>query len=239
MPRRKPTIKNKTAVSGKRAKQTIKQVEITQNRIEERIESSKYSTPEQPSVRTVQQYPKKHDDMPFNYGHDMIVLLVRDPRWVHAYWEITEAKYHDARKIIGADIGSSRQVLRVYETTASPWSSFDIEIDDRSRNWYINVPKPAGTYVADIGYRTADGRFILLARSNAVTTPREGMSDVIDEEWMTIDFERMYALSGGFGFGKSSGEIKELIKKHIWEMRVSGSGWISSPSSHSALKIKK
>ena len=47
----------------------------------------------------------------------------------------------------------------------------------------------------------SSGRFYVLARSNVVTTPRAGVSDVIDENWADIDAkkaDRIYAMSGGF-----------------------------------------
>ncbi len=168
-------------------------------------------------------------EMPYNYGEDRIILLVRDPRWIHAYWEITGSKYDEVRKALGEGIRTSREIMRIYDATSSPWKSFDIDVLGGARNWYINVPEPDRTYVVELGYRTSDGRFMMMARSNAVTTPREGMSDVIDEEWMTKDFERIYAISGGFGIGKSSGEIKKLMEKHLMMLR--SSGWISSPGS--------
>lgn len=193
--------------------------------IEERIEESKYYTP-QFAEQPVQ---KNEETFPHNYGDTRIVLLVRDPRWVHAYWEVTESKYQEARTMLGNDLNSSKEIIRVHNTSRDPWSSFDITVFPGARNWYINVPEPGGSYVVDIGYLAPDGRFILMARSNMVTTPREGMSDVIDEEWMTIDFDRIYALSGGFGIGKSSGEIRKLMEKRL--MNQSASGWISSMSS--------
>jgi len=190
---------------------------------EERIEESKYFTP------PFTEQKKQEDIPPYNYGDTRIVLMVRDPRWVHAYWEITEEKYKEARQALGRDLDGSREILRVHTTSREPWASFDITIFPGARNWYINVPEPGSSYVVDIGYLATDGRFILMARSNAVTTPREGMSDIIDEEWMTIDFDRIYALSGGFGIGKSSGEIKKLMEKRL--LNQSASGWLSSLSS--------
>lgn len=172
---------------------------------------------------------KKEFDFPHAYGDNRIVLLVRDPHWLHAYWEITENKYREVSGMLGKDFSGSREILRVHNTSENPWKSFDITVSYGSRNWYINVPDANSTYVVDIGFLAPDGRFLVTARSNAVTTPRDGPSDIIDEEWMLVDFDRMYALSGGFGIGKSSGEIKELMKKHLWEQRVSG--WTASPSS--------
>jgi len=171
----------------------------------------------------------KEFEFPRAYGENKIVLLVRDPRWIHAYWEITEEKYREMKRVLSGDFDSSKEVLRVHDSTSTPWKSFDIHTSFGSKNWYINVPEPGRTYFVEIGFLTQDGRFIVMARSNAVTTPREGMSDIIDDKWMVRDFDRVYALSGGFGMGKSSGEIRELMKKHLIEMR--SSGWISSVSS--------
>lgn len=193
--------------------------------IEEKIEESKYFLPPQSAA----QAPRKEFDFPHAYGDNRIVLLVRDPHWLHAYWEITDDKYREASAILGGDFKSSREVLRIHDASTQPWSSFDINIFGGARNWYINVPRPNRTYVVDIGCISPDGRFIVMARSNAVTTPRDGPSDIIDEEWMTIDFERIYALSGGFGIGKSSAEVKKLMEKHLKAQRASG--WVSSISS--------
>jgi len=55
---------------------------------------------------------------------------------------------------------------------------------------------------------------------------------VIDEEWMAIDFEEIYALSGGYGVGSSSGEVRAR-RKRFFEQQISSpglfSGGISSP----------
>ena len=55
------------------------------------------------------------------------------------------------------------------------------------------------------------------------------MSDVIDEEWMIPDWDQMYALSGGFGIGLSSQELRQLMKKRLFS--EAASGWVSSLSS--------
>jgi hypothetical protein len=55
------------------------------------------------------------------------------------------------------------------------------------------------------------------------------MSEMIDEEWMIPDWEKIYSLSGGFGIGRGSMEIQEMFKKRF--ETESGSGWVSSISS--------
>jgi uncharacterized protein len=192
---------------------------------EELVEESKFFVP--PYAGT--DAKKKEFDFPHSYGDNKIVLLVRDPHWTYAYWEITEGKYKEVRDILGSAFNDSKEILRGYDTTSKPWKSFDVTVSYGARSWYVNVPESNRTYIVDVGFLSPDGRFIAMARSNAVTTPRDAMSEVIDEEWMTVNFERVYAISGGFGVGKSSGEIRELMKKHLFELKASG--WLASSSS--------
>src|SRR5512136_804552 len=68
----------------------------------------------------------------------------------------------------------------------------------------------------------------MLARSNCATTPRDAPSDVIDEKWMIPDweFDRIYALSGGFAVGSSSVELRNMMQKALGG--VMGSGAVGS-----------
>ena len=127
-------------------------------------------------------------EFPPGYGDNRIVAMVRDPFWLFVYWEVSRAEW-----------------LRVYDT--ENWESFDIEITGGASRWYIKVPACNRTYCVEVGYKMADGNFVALARSNWVTTPLDRMSDVIDEQWLLPDWERLYALSGGSGLGHSSGWV--------------------------------
>ena len=165
---------------------------------------------------------------------DKIVVMVRDPYWIHAYWDLSGGRIDYLRKQIGDNIiNSSKTVLRVKDVTDTnpdnPNSFYDIEVTGGARNWYINVPGSNRAYCIDMGFITSDGKFILIVRSNIVAVPREGVSDILDEEWMNVeDYDKMYALSGGFNIGLSSGELKKMMKKKIEEMVSSG----AVPSSH-------
>ena len=181
---------------------------------------------------------RKEFTFPPGYGDNKIVLLVRDPWWVFAYWEIGRDKEEDAvRKICSAGDDIEKSVLRVYDVTdikfdgANAHRSFDIDLKGLANNWYINVGTPARSWLVDIGIISRKGNFYLLARSNTINTPRFGISDQLDAEWMTPeeDYWRMFGLSGGFGIGKGSLEVRELVKKRL-EEQVS-SGGISSAAS--------
>jgi hypothetical protein len=84
-------------------------------------------------------------------------------------------------------------VLRVYDVTGIDFngnnalSSFDCSLGTHADQWYINVPSANRTYCVDLGRLLPDGSFITILRSNLVTTPRDTLSDRLDEEWMWIE----------------------------------------------------
>lgn len=175
---------------------------------------------------------------PPGYGDNKIVLLVRDPWWIFAYWEVRKDREDDiARKISDSGDERERSILRVYDVTGVNFNGhnanayFDIELKDLVSNWYINVSSPDRSWVVDIGVLTKKGAFYLLARSNMVHTPRFGMSEQLDAEWMIPEDEywKMFGLSGGFGVGKGSLEVREIINKRLEEQITSGA--ISSSAS--------
>lgn len=168
-------------------------------------------------------------EIPSRYGEDRLTLLVRDPWWIYAYWEITPQTWQEARAKVSSF--PSKEVLRVYDVTdifefrgENARGFFDIELSPFADNWYINVGNPDRSYCAELGLRTEDGRFYPLLRSNTVRTPRYGMSPITDEEWMVSEEEywKLFGLSGGYGIGKGSLEMQELFKKRFEELVSSG-----------------
>lgn len=198
--------------------------------------------PPEPSAKKTQENAEgeRPQELPDHYGDNQIFLMVRDPHWLYAYWEIQKEFEQACLNQLGGDWNFVKSVLRVYETAnqANQPSFFDIPLSGFSRKWSIEV-SPNRSYVIEIGLLHQDGRFIVLARSNRVTTPRIGMSDVIDEQWMDIDFEKMYALSGGFEVGKSSLELQKLMEERLVRAVSSGSGASAISSLTSPVKIHK
>jgi hypothetical protein len=181
---------------------------------------------------------RKRFSFPPGYGDHKIVILVRDPWWIFAYWEIRREAEEDLIKKIKIDGDDpAKTILRVYDVTGvnfngkNAHSHFDIELRGLPNNWYINVGSPDRSWIVDIGIATVKGSFYLLARSNTVRTPGYGMSEKLDAEWMTPeeDYWKMFGLSGGFGVGKGSMEVREMVRKRFEEQITSGQ--ISSSAS--------
>jgi hypothetical protein len=175
--------------------------------------------------------PRKEFRFPSGYGDNKIVLLVRDPWWLYTYWEVNKGREEEiTSKIEKAGESPAKSILRVYDVTGINFngknarSFFDIDLKGLASNWYINVNMPDSSWVVDIGIVTNKGNFYLLARSNVVRTPRFGMSDQLDAEWMAPEeeFWKMFGLSGGMGVGKGSLEVREMFRRRLEEQVTSG-----------------
>ncbi|MDD4894572.1 MAG: DUF4912 domain-containing protein [Candidatus Omnitrophica bacterium] len=198
------------------------------------IGKTKFYTAEAP--RPTRAMPQ---ELPELYGQDKIVLQVRDPRWIHAYWEVTSQTYEKLRNQLKDEFYRARRILRVYDVSQIIFNGnnahrfFDIQIGDSSTNWYIDTNGPGRSWCVDLGLLLPDGRFITIVRSNTVSMPIEGPSWVTDEEWLIPDdmFARLYGM--GFGLGKSSPIGKawqERIKRELFSGSLSSAG-ISSVAS--------
>lgn len=161
--------------------------------------------------------------LPAGYGDHRIVLMVRDPFWLFAYWEIQPDQERAVRgQLKPEDIPGLQTVLRVYDVTGINYPAqpahrhFDIGLSGLARNWHIHTDAPGRAFVVEIGLLTAAGRFLMLARSNRVTTPRSGPSDLVDEAWLTTD-EDYWKLFGasGIGPGSSPGAWSRLVSQQL------------------------
>jgi hypothetical protein len=152
--------------------------------------------------------------IPTGYGDNRIVLMVKDPWWLFAYWEIQPQTERAARgQLLPEEVAGLQSILRVYDVTgvdfpAQPANrSFDISLSGLAMNWYIQTNTPNGSFIVEIGLLTQSGRFLLLARSNRVTAPRFGPSDIVDEAWMTSDeaYWKLFGAATGLGGSSPSG----------------------------------
>jgi uncharacterized protein len=149
-------------------------------------------------------------ELPHRYGQDKIALMVRDPRWLHTYWEVTQQTIDRLQQQLGNSFHGAKLVVRVYDVTNINFNGknahrfFDIEVGFHANSWYIDSQGPGRSLCVEVGLLLQSGEFIAIARSNVVHTPLEGASWMTDEEWMVPEemFARLYGM--GFGFGKSS-----------------------------------
>ena len=171
-------------------------------------------------------------ELPSSYDQDRIILQVRDPHWLHSYWELRAQTVEGLKNKLGEDFYRSKKVLRVYDVSNIIFNGFnanrffDIVVNDFTNSWYIDTAGPGRCWCVDFGLMLPDGRFITIIRSNVAATPLDGPSWLTDEEWMIPDdmFARLYGM--GFGLGRSSpvgGAWQERIKQGLFSSGLSSS----------------
>jgi hypothetical protein len=179
--------------------------------------------------------------LPEGYGDNRLVIMSRDPFWFFAYWEITHDRAEQMRTAHGRDCWDrAALILRVYdlgESASTPIDAstfFDVEVQKSSRQWYVQVPVSGHVYVADLGLRWPDGKFVSLFRSNFIRQPFGRVSDKMDSQWMSVglaseEWEIMARMAIGAGSSKgASGEGAQGMALR-WEfLRSVFSGSVSS-----------
>jgi uncharacterized protein len=161
---------------------------------------SRRQAPPPPSPR-----PSASDARTLDHGRlkDRIIVMVRDPYWLHAHWELSRATLARAQAAMGQDWHAARPVLRLMDVSSEDTTAIterlvrDVPIHGAVNNWYIDVADPPHSYRVDIGYLSRRGKFFVLARSNVVTTPRAGSSDLLDENWSNVErhYQAIFARS--------------------------------------------
>src|SRR5690554_4721706 len=113
--------------------------------------------------------------IPSHYGEDRLVLMIKNPSWLHTYWEITQSlrEKHEGQL-----------VLRTYGFTPDPYF-FDTEIFSDQGSWYIDVSRPDTEFYTAIGV-IQNRDFIILLKSNRVRTPPVTVSEKMDENWLSL-----------------------------------------------------
>ncbi|MCU0650634.1 MAG: DUF4912 domain-containing protein [Candidatus Omnitrophica bacterium] len=201
------------------------------------IEKTKFSHPQ---VRRMQR--ALPHDLPGGYGKDRMILQVRDPWWLHAYWEVTLATWESLKQRFKDIFFGAKKTLRVYDVSHIVFNGnnahryFDIELGHDANNWYIDAGGPGRSWCVDYGLKLPNGEFVTILRSNTVQTPLDGPSWETDEEWMVPDemFGRLYGMGFGMGHTSVGKAWQERMKKALF------SGILASPGITSAASpVKK
>src|SRR5262245_12164031 len=108
---------------------------------EEQVERSKFDV----GVPTKDLSVRVPKDLPGGYGKDRIVCMVRDPYWLHTYWELTRQAVQRAEAALGQDWHGAKPILRLLDVSSTDTTITservvrDIEIHGGVNNWYVEV----------------------------------------------------------------------------------------------------
>ncbi|AEC01886.1 DUF4912 domain-containing protein [Parasphaerochaeta coccoides] len=106
--------------------------------------------------------------LPSAYAATSIHVMLREPGWAHAYWNISPLVLEKL-----GDQSSTQLVFHLNVEIVDPSDrhkieSFDIEIGSEDREWNINIPNPRSWYMVRLMCRTSEGDKEL-CRSQVVT----------------------------------------------------------------------
>ena len=158
---------------------------------QEEVEAAKFELgQEDPTGGNLASVDEGLGDLPEGYGESRIVLMPRDPQWAYTYWDIPNDSKEELRRQ-----GGQQLALRLYDVTdidlnsQSAHSIQEYPCDELAREWYLPIPVSDRSYVVDIGYRCADGRWLVLARSAPVQIPPVYPSDWIEDHFITVGWD--------------------------------------------------
>jgi hypothetical protein len=138
---------------------------------EEQIESAKYLPRDLPP----RLFEEERFLFPESYGKNRVRLLVKDPEWIFAYWDVSP----ESVAALGAEQGGraaalSRLTLRL--TDPDGGGTTVMLLPAGARSWYVRTDRAARAYRAELGFTLPSGEFRPLALSNTIRTPRVGPS---------------------------------------------------------------
>ena len=166
--------------------------DISEIQEEQQVEAAKFEVGQEDRVGgPLASVDQDLGELPGGYGESRIVLMPRDPQWAYTYWDVPNEHKEELRRQ-----GGQQLALRLYDITdinleyQAPHNVQEYLCDELAREWYLPIPVSDRDYVADIGYRCADGRWLVLARSAPVRIPPVYPSDWIEDTFVTVNWEQ-------------------------------------------------
>ena len=92
-------------------------------------------------------------------GKDRVVLLVRDPIWLQACWDVTRQSVARAKAALAEHWHTCEPVLRLMQVEAGSTTSTservvrEIRVHGGVKNWYIDIKDSPNSYRVELGYR--------------------------------------------------------------------------------------
>jgi hypothetical protein len=167
-PAAKSGTRKRTADLEKLAAQPEMSAPLTE---EEQIESAKYLPRHVPK----RVFEEERFLFPETYGIDRVRLLIKDPEWLFAYWDLSSRSVDMLRRELGErGMALTRLTLRISDPGHGGTSV--ILLPYGARAWYVRADTKSRSYRAQIGWTLPSGQFRTLAESNLVSTPRQGPS---------------------------------------------------------------
>jgi uncharacterized protein len=146
-------------------------------------------------------FPPAETELPESYGTKKLFLTARDPHWLYAHWDLTR----EQQLKLNQQSADGHLVVRIYSHKIEGHPTYEIHVHPESRHWFTHVERAGDSYVAELGYYSALGKWMKISTSSGTMTPPDAVSSETDTDFATIPYE--------FPFAK----LLEIIKAALCE----------------------
>jgi phosphate transport system substrate-binding protein len=142
-----------------------------------------------------------------------IVLTPRNHEDAYAYWEVPEAEKNALRQQ-----GGQTPALKIHDVTnvdttddQTTHGTQRYDWDEQAQDRHVKIPTDNRDYVAELGYDTADGRWLKLARSLPVRVPSAPNIPTINPVIGGAALAGGAAITGATAWGQSSTPTDDTV----------------------------
>lgn len=130
---------------------------------------------------------KKTPPLPVQYGKPYLISLIKNINWLYVFWELVPEDLAKAYQGLGST-EDCRKALRIFKGSEIDKQELvaDVTVTENIGSYYLYLADPGQTYQVQLTLINQHGAFPIL-NSNFVFTPYGKVSDLIDEEWASID----------------------------------------------------
>lgn len=171
-----------------------------------------------------------------SFDAEYLVLMQKDPNWMHAFWEVSENRMEQARK------GKGKIVLRLFDISddltvqrGKKRKFHDVEVPADARSWYVE--NTAGeSCMAVLGSVDGDNFMPILESAPVLTFDKNASAPSFDDEFVRASL-------GGNTLGNfmSSGFSSQTAESWLNSLRLGSSSesMFSGALSSAALKVNE
>ncbi len=121
-------------------------------------------------------------ELPEAYGTKRLLLTARDPHWLYAHWDFTDAQLRKYNALSR----DGHLILRIYKNKIASEPHSQIHVHRDSRNWFVPVEEAGTQYMAELGYDNENGDWNRISVSRATMTPPDSLSEDVTVRFATI-----------------------------------------------------
>ncbi len=125
--------------------------------------------------------------IPERYNIDRIKAYPINPEWAHIYWELSDSTINEIEEKLSR---GGKLVLRLYDVTFIDFDGKNahkiMQNDIRLgiKGWYVKHQQPDADFIAEIGILYSNTSYVHILRSNIFHSPRNSVSDDLNEKWV-------------------------------------------------------